>query len=59
MFGGTVRAAFAALFALCLPATVFALQVNSPDTRISVTIDTDPNGAPFYSVNYRGKTVVQ
>ena len=41
-----------------LPVSVFALQVNSPDTRISVTVDIDGDGAPRYSVLYRGKTVI-
>lgn len=41
-----------------LPVSAFALQVNSPDTRISVTIDTDDEGVPRYSVRYRGDVVI-
>ena len=60
MFGGAIkfRAVALASALLWLPASAQALQVNSPDTRISVTVDTDDNGAPSYSVRYRGKVVI-
>ncbi len=40
------------------PASAYALQINSPDTRISVFVDTDENGAPYYSVHYRGRVII-
>ena len=46
------------MLALLLPATAVALQVNSPDSRIAVFVDTDDQGIPRYSVRYRGETVV-
>ena len=60
MFGGTasfIRAALIAVLAWA-PATAFALQINSPDTRISVIVDTDENGAPYYSIRYRGRVII-
>ena len=46
------------MLALLLPALAFALQVNSPDTRITVEVDTDDDGAPRYSIRYRGNPVI-
>ena len=46
------------MLALMFPAAVLAVQVNSPDTRVAVVIDTDDQGTPHYSVRYRGQVVV-
>ena len=43
---------------LFLPLQGLALQVNSPDTRVSVLVDTDAGGRPTYSVRYRGQEIV-
>jgi alpha-glucosidase len=45
--------------ALLLPAVAVALQVESPDSRIAVIVDTDDQGIPRYSVRYRGEPVVR
>lgn len=58
MVRGIVQSLAGSLLALMFPAAVFAVQVNSPDTRVAVTVDTDQQGVPHYSVRYRGKTVV-
>jgi len=58
MVRGIVHTLAGSLLALMLPAAVFAVQVNSPDTRIVVIVDTDDQGAPHYSIRYRGKVII-
>jgi alpha-glucosidase len=60
MFGGAASFIRVTLIAVlvCAPAPAIALQINSPDTRISVFVDTDENGAPHYSIRYRGRVII-
>jgi alpha-glucosidase len=60
MFGGAASFIRVALIAVlvCVPPTAFAVQINSPDTRISVLVDVDENGAPHYSIRYRGRVII-
>jgi alpha-glucosidase len=46
------------LFSL-LATPAMALQVQSPDTRITFSVDVDDDGVPRYSVRYRGERVVR
>ncbi len=46
------------LFSL-LATPALALQVQSPDTRITFSVDVDDDGVPRYSVSYRGERVVR
>ncbi len=48
----------AAIAALAIPAAAQAGTVTSPDGRISVTIDTDNEGKPFYEVERDGKELI-
>lgn len=41
------------------PAAALALQVGSPDSRITFSIDAGDDGVPRYSVHYRDETVVR
>ena len=54
-----VRPALAvlALF-LAAVAPARAIEVRSPDGRIGVTVDVDPNGAPRYSMRYMGTEIM-
>ena len=43
---------------LSIPMSLFAAQISSPDTRITVNVDTDSDGRPVYSIRYRGREIV-
>ena len=45
--------------ALLGPATALAMQVSSPDARITFSIDPGDDGVPRYSVLYRGEPVIR
>ena len=49
---------FAALSALCWPTFAYAETVTSPDGRITVTLDADGEGIPYYSVERDGKMLI-
>ncbi|WP_209348228.1 glycoside hydrolase family 97 protein [Pontixanthobacter sp. CEM42] len=49
---------FAAIAALFAPLSVAAETVRSPDGRITVTLDADGEGVPFYSVERDGKPLI-
>ena len=47
------------LLLLSLPVIpVMALDVHSPDSRITFSVDTDDDGVPRYSISYSGEPVV-
>jgi len=48
-----------AIVALLGPATALAMQVSSPDARITFSIDPGDDGVPRYSVLYRGEPVIR
>jgi alpha-glucosidase len=54
-----VKALLTLLPLLLFASPAMALQVQSPDTRIVFSIDVDDDGAPRYSVRYRGDDVVR
>ena len=43
---------------VALPAMGSAAEVRSPDGRIVFAVDVDDSGGPYYTVDYRGETVV-
>lgn len=55
-FDATPR--FLATALLALPVTVSAAEVHSPDGEIVVSVITHKDGSPWYSVRFRGETVV-
>ncbi len=48
----------AATLSVAFVSAIYALEIKSPDGNISVTVDVDATGSPYYSIIYGDKPVI-
>ena len=54
-----MRKFFFSLMLTCFICNAVAYEVFSPDGNLYLKVDVDKTGSPFYSLSYKGKTVIE